>query len=73
MENPENSYIWMYGPVKRLLQLQGVRLNKGDQCVYMGEYVKPTGWLSHASFMKVLERRCPGDLHITTNPWLASP
>lgn len=60
MENPENSYIWMYGPVKRLLQLEGVRLFKGDQCAYMGEFVEPTGWLSNADFLKMVEKRCPG-------------
>ena len=60
LENPENSYIWLYGPVKRLLQLEGVKLFKGDQCAYMGEFVKPTGWLSNAPFMRIVEKRCPG-------------
>lgn len=60
LENPAGSYIWLYGPVKRLLQLEGVRLFVGDQCMFMGEYVKPTGWLSNANFMQVLQRRCSG-------------
>ena len=60
LENPGGSYIWLYEPVKRLLQLEGVKLYKGDQCAFMGEYVKPTGWLSNARFMEVIERRCPG-------------
>lgn len=60
MENPEGSYIWLYGPVKRLLQLDKVRLIAGDQCQFMGEFVKPTGWLTNAEFPQVLQRRCPG-------------
>lgn len=34
-------------------------LYKGDQCCFMGEFVKPTGWLSNALFVETLCKRCP--------------
>lgn len=60
IENPESSYLWLYKPIARLFALGGVKLYTGDQCRYMCQYVKPTGWLSNATFFEILERRCPG-------------
>lgn len=60
IENPESSYLWLYKPIAKLFALGGVKLYTGDQCRYMCQYVKPTGWLSNATFFEILERRCPG-------------
>eukprot|EP00438_Fugacium_kawagutii_P014285 Skav215770 [mRNA] locus=scaffold106:569116:574315:+ [translate_table: standard] len=61
IENPENSLIWLYQPIKKLMSLENVAFIRGDQCCFAGEYVKPTGWLTNGSFLEVLCRRCPGD------------
>ena len=58
-EHPESSYLWNYKPIKFLFQLRNVKLYKGDQCCFMSEFVKPTGWLSNGSFFALLEERCP--------------
>ena len=57
IENPESSYLWLYKPIARLFGLGGVKLYTGDQCRYMCQYVKPTGWLSNATFFEILEKR----------------
>ena len=60
LENPAGSLIWKYKPVARLTSLKNVMLIFGDQCGFMGEHVKPTGWLTNAPFLRTLERTCPG-------------
>ena len=60
LENPAGSFIWEYGPVKRLLDNPDMKLVFGDQCRFNGPYKKSTGWLTNAEFVKCLERSCPG-------------
>ena len=60
IENPENSIMWLYKPIAKLNQLDGVRFVCGDQCRYGHEHRKPTAWLTNSSHLDVLERRCLG-------------
>lgn len=60
IENPEKSFIWIYKPLALLRRLDGVRFLVGDQCMFGGEYRKPTGWLTNAPHLQCLEKRCPG-------------
>ena len=51
--------MWKFSPLVSLAQLPGVSLFKGDQCALGGFYTKPTGWLSNATWLNVVCRRCP--------------
>ena len=44
----------------RLSQFPDVILTVGAQCMSVGPWRKPTGWLSNAPFMGSLARLCPG-------------
>jgi hypothetical protein len=60
IENPEESWMWEYGPVKALREIPGVVTFVGDQCVLGGPYIKATSWLTNAPFMNIVVGRCPG-------------
>lgn len=60
IENPWSSFIWLYKPLVRLSKLPGVRLSPGDQCMFGGEYCKPTGWLSNAPHIQRIAVTRPG-------------
>ena len=60
IENPATSFMWIYAPVRRLLKLEGVQLLAGDQCMFGGEYRKPTSWLTNAEHIKKIAVKCPG-------------
>ena len=65
IENPANSFMWMFPPVAALNKLPDVHFVVGDQCCFGGTYRKPTGWLTNAPFLKVLSQTCPGvPLHV---------
>ena len=63
IENPERSFIWLYKPMAKLSKTEGVQFVVGDQCMFNGEYRKPTGWLTNAPHLQILAKRCPGDEH----------
>ena len=58
MANPSKSYMWDYTPIKQLAKLPGAVFHHGDQCVFGGPYVKPTGWLTTAPFFGFLAQKC---------------
>jgi len=60
IENPARSFIWLFHPLVSLAKLSGAKLIIGDQCLHGGLYTKPTGWLTTAPFLQVLEGSCPG-------------
>ena len=60
IENPATSYIWLYKPLVRLAKLDRVQLLEGDQCMFGGEYRKPTGWLTNSPHLSRIAVKCPG-------------
>ena len=60
IENPANSFIWLLKSMTRVAKNQTVNKVVGDQCMFGGEYVKPTLWLTNAPHLNILAKRCPG-------------
>jgi len=77
IENPARSYIWLFHPLVSLAKLAGAKLIIGDQCLHGGLYRKPTGWLTTAPFLQVLEGCCPGPpshpRHPALQGWAVAP
>ena len=60
IEHPHTSIVWKTKALKALARKPKVTFIRGDQCVFGAPSVKPTGWLTNAPFLRVLERCCPG-------------
>ena len=57
VENPETSILWDTPCMKALRALPEVSLRCGDQCKLGASWRKPTGWLTNAPFLEVVEQR----------------
>jgi len=68
LENPARSFMWDYTPIKMLAKLPGAVFYNGDQCIFGGPYVKPTGWLTTAPFFSIVAQKCPGPPHHSHQP-----
>ena len=60
VENPANSYLWATRSVVKLFKLPEAAFYIGDQCMFGGQWRKPTGWLTTCEALSFLQVRCPG-------------
>lgn len=60
IENPANSFMWLLKSMIRLARSPTVNKVVGDQCMFGGEFVKPTLWLTNAPHLNILAKHCPG-------------
>ena len=58
IENPEDSLIWHLKPMNSLGRV--LEKVQEDQCSFGGLWRKPTCWLTNATWLRFLTKRCPG-------------
>jgi hypothetical protein len=72
-EHPSKATSWDMPEVKKITELEGVELTRGDMCA-LGMYqdteegrklvMKPTGFMTNAKVLgEGLSKRCDGDIH----------